>query len=350
MARGKIRVLIVDDSALVRRILSEALSRDSHIEVVGTAPDPYVAKDKINQLKPDVLTLDVEMPRMHGLAFLKILLEQRPMPVVMVSSLTEQGADVTLQALELGAVDFVTKPKIDVSAGMQDLMPLLVEKIRVAAMCKVARRAANTASAEAPPEALPRLGTTTHQIFAIGASTGGTEALRSVLGQLPADSPGTLIVQHMPASFTKAFAQRCNAHSALEISEARDGDRVQPGRALIAPGGRHMRLVRVGAEYTVRVELTEPVNRHRPSVDVLFDSVAEAAGKNAVGAILTGMGDDGARGLLKMRGAGAHTIAQDRESCVVFGMPREAIALQAACEVLPLGRIPQAALAQFATR
>jgi two-component system chemotaxis response regulator CheB len=343
---GKIRVLIVDDSALVRRILSEALSHDPQIEVVGTAQDPYVAKDKINQLKPDVLTLDVEMPRMHGLTFLKLLLEQRPMPVVMVSSLTEQGADTTLQALELGAVDFVTKPKLDVSRGLGELMPELVEKVRQAASVKVRRRVNRPSKPTAEQRPIARLGVTTHKILALGASTGGTEALRDVLAAFPADCPGTVIVQHMPEHFTSSFARRCNDAAALEVLEARDGDRVIPGRALIAPGNRHLRLVRLGAEYFVRIDQGEPVNRHRPSVDVMFDSVAEAAGANAVGAILTGMGDDGARGLLRMRQAGAHTIAQDQESCVVFGMPREAIERGAACEVLPLSRIAMAALAR----
>ncbi|MET0284607.1 MAG: chemotaxis response regulator protein-glutamate methylesterase [Polyangiales bacterium] len=339
---SKIRVLIVDDSALVRRLLSEALSRDPGIEVVGTAQDPYVAKDKINQLKPDVLTLDVEMPRMHGLTFLKLLLEQRPMPVVMVSSLTEQGADTTLQALDLGAIDFVTKPKLDVTQGLSELMPELVAKVKAAARVKVRKRAA---AQEGPRPPVPKLGKTTYKIIALGASTGGTEALRDVLAAFPADCPGTVIVQHMPEHFTSAFARRCNDAAALEVLEAKDGDRVIPGRALIAPGNRHMRLVRLGAEYIVRIDQSEHVNRHRPSVDVLFDSVSEAAGANAVGALLTGMGDDGARGLLRMREAGAHTIAQDQETSVVFGMPREAIERGAAIQVLPLGAIAAAAIA-----
>jgi two-component system, chemotaxis family, protein-glutamate methylesterase/glutaminase len=341
----KIRVLIVDDSALVRRLLSEALGRDPNIEVVGTAQDPYVAKDKINQLKPDVLTLDVEMPRMHGLTFLKLLLEQRPMPVVMVSSLTEHGADTTLQALDLGAVDFVTKPRLDVSQGLGELMPELVAKVRAAATVKVQKRVAASATAEGT-KPVARLGKTTYKVIALGASTGGTEALRDVLAAFPADCPGTLIVQHMPEHFTSAFARRCNDAAAIEVLEAKDGDRVIPGRALIAPGNRHMRLVRLGAEYVVRIDQSEPVNRHRPSVDVLFDSVSEAAGANAVGVIMTGMGDDGARGLLRMREAGAHTIAQDQESCVVFGMPREAIERGAAIQILPLAAIAQAAIAR----
>lgn len=350
---GKIRVLIVDDSAMVRRLLVEALSSDPEIEVVGTAPDPYVAKDKINLLKPDVMTLDVEMPRMHGLAFLKLLLEQRPMPVVMVSSLTENGADTTLQALALGAVDFVTKPKLDVTQGLEELVPELVAKVKAAAAVRVRRRDASLPtpgmSSLRPRTSMKpavRLGKTTYKIIALGASTGGTEALLDVLKRFPADCPGTLIVQHMPERFTSAYARRCNDAVALEVLEARDGDRVLPGRALLAPGNQHMRLVRQGAEYVVRLDQGAPVNRHRPAVDVLFDSVAEAAGANAVGALLTGMGDDGARGLLRMREAGAHTIAQDQETCVVFGMPREAIERGAAIEVLPLDAIAAAAIAR----
>lgn len=345
---SKIRVLIVDDSALVRRILTDALSAEAGIEVVGTAQDPYVAKDRINELKPDVLTLDVEMPRMHGLTFLRILMEQRPMPVLMVSSLTEQGADVTLQALELGAVDFITKPKLDVVEGMAALSRELVAKVKAAARSRPRRLGAGTAKTEAHPRAAPRLGRTTQQILAVGASTGGTEAIREVLVRLPGDSPCVLVVQHMPERFTRAFAERLNACCPLEVSEAKHGDRVIAGKVLIAPGSYHMRLVREGAEYRVSIDQSDPVNLHRPSVDVLFDSVASAAGSNAIGVILTGMGDDGAQGLLRMKRAGAHTIAQDRDSCVVFGMPREAIALGAADRVLPLEAIADAAQSRFA--
>jgi two-component system, chemotaxis family, protein-glutamate methylesterase/glutaminase len=317
------------------------LNSDPGIEVVDTAMDPFAAREKIKKLNPDVLTLDVEMPRMHGLTFLRILMEKRPMPVVMVSSLTESGADVTLQALELGAVDFVTKPKLDLNDGLGALMPELVEKVKAAARARPRRRGADEA-AHVP--VAPRLGRTTQQIMAIGASTGGTEAIREFLLDMPVDGPGMVIVQHMPERFTRAFAQRLDGQCAPAVSEATDGERVISGKVLIAPGAYHMRLVREGAEYRVRIDQDEPVNRHRPSVDVLFDSVASAAGKNAVGVLLTGMGDDGARGLLKMREAGAHTIAQDRESCVVFGMPREAIALGAASEILPLSQIGAAAL------
>lgn len=343
---AKIRVLVIDDSALVRRVLVEALSHDPAIEVVGTASDPYDAKGKINALKPDVLTLDVEMPRMHGLTFLKLLMEQRPTPVVMVSSLTEKGADETLQALELGAVDFVTKPKIDLSEGLQALIPELVEKVKTAARCRVGKRVHAAVEASAPRQ-VARLDRTTHRIVAIGASTGGTEAIRTVLAALPADCPGVLIVQHMPEKFTKAFAERCNASCALEVTEARNGDQVLPGRALIAPGNHHMRLARQGAKYVVTLDQTPPVNHHRPSVDVLFETVATAAGQNAVGVILTGMGDDGARGLLRMRGAGAYTIGQDKDSCVVYGMPREAFALGGVCEVQPLDAIAGSVLARL---
>ncbi|HVZ37464.1 MAG TPA: chemotaxis response regulator protein-glutamate methylesterase [Polyangiaceae bacterium] len=343
----KIRVLIIDDSALVRRILSDALSADRDIEVIGVAQDPYIARDRINELKPDVLTLDVEMPRMHGLTFLRILMDKRPMPVVMVSSLTESGVDVTLQALELGAVDFVTKPKVDLAQGLGALMPEIVEKVKAAARSRPRRMVAPAQSAEKAPAGAPRLGRTTQQILAIGASTGGTEAIRELLQTLPADAPGVVIVQHMPERFTRTFAQRLNGLCSLAVTEATDGERVVSGKALIAPGNFHMRLARRGAEYHVQLDQSSPVNLHRPSVDVLFESVAATAGRNAVGVILTGMGDDGARGLLKMKQAGAHTIAQDRESCVVFGMPREAIALGASEEVLPLEQIASAALRHF---
>lgn len=345
---AKVRVLIVDDSALIRRILSDALSADPEIEVVGTAQDPYVARDRINELKPDVLTLDVEMPRMHGLTFLRILMEQRPMPVVMVSSLTAEGAEVTLQALELGAVDFVTKPKLDVNQGMGQLMPEIVQKVKSAARSRPRRaRPASEAGVARAVVTPPRLSQTTLQILAIGASTGGTEAIRELLEQVPVDGPAVVIVQHMPERFTRAFAQRLNQQCPIEVVEASDQERVIAGKALLAPGNHHMRLVRQGAEYRVTLNQEDHVRMHRPSVDVLFESVAQAAGKNAVGVILTGMGDDGARGLLKMKDSGAYTIAQDRESCVVFGMPREAIAIGAVEQVLPLDRIAAAALQRF---
>jgi len=324
----RIRVLVVDDSALVRQIMTALLTRDPAIDVVGAAADPYAAWDKIQRLAPDVITLDVEMPRMDGLTFLEKLMRAHPMPVLMVSSLTERGCSTTLRALELGAVDFVTKPKVDITRGTGELVGEIVSKVKAAAA------------------AIPRLASYqgTYKILAIGASTGGTEALRELLCGLPPDAPGVVIVQHMPENFTRAFADRLNGLARIRISEARDGDRVLPGHALIAPGNFHMELARNGAEYRVRVFSAEPVNRHRPSVDVLFHSCARAAGQNAVGIILTGMGDDGAHGLLAMRTAGARTIAEDESTCVVFGMPKEAINAGAAEFVEPLPRIAQAAL------
>jgi two-component system chemotaxis response regulator CheB len=338
----KIRVLVVDDSALMRRILSDLLSRDPSIEVVGVAPDPYIARDKILKLKPDVLTLDVEMPRMDGLTFLGKLMRAHPMPVVMVSSLTLNGAETTLRALELGAVDFVSKPQLDVVERMPGAIAEIVEKIKMAAVAKL-----RTPSPAPPPQRseppTPRSTSamlkTTQPVIAVGASTGGTEALRTFLMALPPDAPGVVIVQHMPEKFTKAFAMRCNSLCAIQVKEAEDGDRLLQGHALIAPGNYHMKLHRDGASYAVRVEQGLPVNRHRPSVDVLFHSTAEVAGRNAIGVILTGMGDDGARGLLAMKHAGAQTIAQDEASCVVFGMPKEAIKLGAVDQVLPLSQI-----------
>lgn len=341
------RVLVVDDSALVREVVVDLLSRDPGIDVVGSAADPYSAWDKIQRLKPDVLTLDVEMPRMDGLTFLEKLMRAHPMPVVMVSSLTERGCDTTLRALELGAVSFVTKPRIDVARGTSDLATEIILRVKEAAAAKlhgkpVPHRVADSPDAATAPR--PATFSGTYKILAIGASTGGTEALRELLCALPPDAPGIVVVQHMPERFTHAFANRLNSLTRIRVSEAKDGDRVLPGHALIAPGSYHMELVRSGADYRVRVFAGEPVNRHRPSVDVLFDSCARVAAQNAVGVILTGMGDDGARGLTAMRAAGARTIAQDEASCVVFGMPKEAIARGGAEFVEPLGQIAQAAL------
>lgn len=343
---ARIRVLVVDDSALMRQLLQEILSSDPGIEVVGLAADPYIARDKIRALKPDVLTLDVEMPRMDGLSFLEKLMRYHPMPVVMVSSLTERGCETTLRALELGAIDFVTKPKVDVSAGTVELAAEIVRKVKVAAAARVRPPSPLPAgSAPRPPVcAPPTLFKSTHKIIAIGASTGGTEALREFLTPLPPDTPAIVVVQHMPETFTRSFAQRLDSLCQMRVKEAEDGDRILPGHVLIAPGNFHMRVVRSGASYSVRVATGEPVNRHRPSVDVLFDSCAGQLGANAVGVIMTGMGNDGARGLLAMRNAGAPTVAQDEASCVVFGMPKEAIAMDAAQEVVPLDRMPQAVL------
>ena len=341
----KIKVLIVDDSAVVRKILSTGLSKHKDIEIVGTAADPFIARDKIVTLRPDVITLDVEMPRMDGISFLQRLMAYYPLPVIMVSSLTQAGCETTLKALEVGAVDFVAKPSIDVSKSLEEIVSELAEKIREASKIKVNKKV-YTASAEnknvgqKASRSSHALITSTHKIVAIGASTGGTEALKDVLTQLPPNSPGIVIVQHMPQLFTKAFADRLNNLCAIEVREAKDEDSVIPGTALIAPGDYHMELRRSGARYYVTIHQSPRVNRHRPSVDVLFESVAKFAGSNAVGVIMTGMGDDGAGGLLKMKEAGAKTIAQNEETCVVFGMPKEAIKLGAADNILPLNKIP----------
>ncbi|HLK56848.1 MAG TPA: chemotaxis response regulator protein-glutamate methylesterase [Chthonomonadaceae bacterium] len=349
MSNSKIRVLIVDDSAAIRQLLTQILSSDPAIEVVGAASDPYFAREKIISLKPDVLTLDVEMPRMDGITFLEKLMRGHPMPVVMVSSLTQAGYDVTLRALELGAVDFFAKPTLDTLSGVAEGAKLIIEKVKAAARAKVrpgSPGAARSVAARPITTAAYRM---THQLIAIGASTGGTEAIREVLTALPAATPGIVIVQHMPPGFTASFAHRLDSLCAIRVKEAQDGDRVLPGHALLAPGNYHMSLTRSGAEYVVRIGSGPPVNRHRPSVDVLFDSCAEQAGRNAVATILTGMGDDGARGLRKMRDAGARTIAQDEASCVVFGMPKEAIARGGAEFVLPLQRIAKELVALAAS-
>ena len=331
-----IRTLIVDDSALVRSLLTEILSADPEIEVIGAASDPFIAREKIKQLRPDVLTLDVEMPRMDGLTFLENLMRLHPMPVLMVSSLTERGAEITLQALELGAVDFVTKPKIDVANGLRDYATLLCEKLKAVSRAHVRGR-----ENRPPPTRLPaaKLFRTTERIIAIGASTGGTEAIKDVLAAMPPDSPAVVITQHIPAAFSRPFAERMNRSSAMSVCEAEDGQLIVPGHAYIAPGDRHLTVIRDGARYVCRLNDAPPENRHRPSVDVLFRSVAQNAGVNAVAAILTGMGDDGARGLLELRKAGARTAAQDEASSVVWGMPGSAVKLGAAEQVLPLDRI-----------
>jgi two-component system chemotaxis response regulator CheB len=340
----RIRVLIVDDSALMRQVMGTLLAKDPQIEVVGVAGDPYVARDKIRQLEPDVLTLDVEMPRMDGLAFLEKLMRAHPMPVVMVSSLTEAGCATTFRALELGAVDFVTKPKLDLREHLPEVAREVVEKIKAAAVARVSRPATKPPCGAAPRPATGALIKSTDQVIAVGASTGGTEALKDFLVEVPADCPGLVIVQHMPEKFTRAFADRLDGLCTVRVQEAVDGDRVLTGHALIAPGGHHMRLARAGADYLVRLDREPPVNRHRPSVDVLFSSCAETAGPNAVAVIMTGMGDDGARGMLAMRKAGARTLAQDEASCVVFGMPKAAIDMGGAERVLPLSQLADATL------
>jgi two-component system, chemotaxis family, protein-glutamate methylesterase/glutaminase len=349
---SKIRVLIVDDSALIRQVLAEILAQDPDIEVVGTAADPYVAREKILRLNPDVLTLDVEMPRMDGLSFLEKLMRARPMPVLMVSSLTQRDCDTTIRALELGAVDYVTKPHLDVRSGTLEQADEIVSKVKIAARARVRRR---SQAASAPLAAFnsgergkSKVGSlgfhTTHKVIAVGASTGGTEALVHLLTPLPADCPGVVIVQHMPENFTRSFAGRLDSLCRMRVKEAENGDHVLPGHVLVAPGNYHMEVARSGVAVSVKVFQSEPVNRHRPSVDVLFDSCAQILGANAIGVILTGMGADGARGLLAMREAGCHTIAQDEDSCVVFGMPREAIELGAAEEVAGLDQIASKAL------
>ena len=339
----RMRVLIVDDSALMRQVLGTILARDPAIEVVGTAPDPYIAWDKIRRLKPDVLTLDVEMPRMDGVTFLEKLMRLHPMPVVMVSSLTDAGCATTLRALELGAVDFVTKPRIDLREHMPEVAAEVIEKIKAAALARV-RKPLAARSVVPPRGARPTALKTTQKIIAVGASTGGTEALKDFLVRLPADSPGVVVVQHMPEKFTRAFAERLDGLCTVRVKEAEENDRVLAGHVLIAPGNYHMRLFREGAAYLVRIGSDAPVNRHRPSVDVLFQSCAEAAALNAVGIIMTGMGQDGAHGLLDMRRAGARTLAQDEATSVVFGMPKVAIDLGAAERILPLGDLAGAAL------
>jgi two-component system chemotaxis response regulator CheB len=344
------KVLIVDDSAVMRKLLTEVLEGDAGMEVVGTAADPYIAREKILRLEPDVLTLDVEMPRMDGLTFLEKLMRGHPMPVVMISSLTESGCETTWRALELGAVDFVTKPKLDVAGGTVELASEIIDKVKAAAKAKIFKRTTARPASEplAPLSNSQALARSTQKVVAVGASTGGTEALREFLEPLPADSAGIVIVQHMPEKFTRSFAERLNSLCRMRVKEAEDGDRILPGHALIAPGNYHMEVFRNGAEYRVRTYVGEPVNRHRPSVDVLFHSCAKYLGANAIGVILTGMGADGARGLLEMHQAGARTIAQDEATCVVFGMPREAIAMGAADEVAPLNKIPAAVLREVA--
>jgi two-component system chemotaxis response regulator CheB len=348
----KIRVLIIDDSALVRSLLTEIINREPDMEAIGAAPDPLVAREMIRALNPDVLTLDIEMPRMDGLDFLERLMRLRPTPVVMVSTLTERGADVTLRALELGAVDFVAKPRIGIAAGMGALGQDLCERIRVAARARMRRHAsaaatdAHAGSAKTVVASFSRM--STEKLLVIGASTGGTEAIRTVLQHLPPDSPAVLITQHMPPGFTRSFAARLNTLCRITVSEAVDGERVLPGHAYIAPGDRHLRLAKSGANYIVAIDDGPPVNRHRPSVEVLFRSVAALAGPNAIGVMLTGMGADGARAMLDMKHAGSFNIAQDEASCVVFGMPKEAIACGAVDEVLPLPKIAPRVLEQLA--
>lgn len=349
----KIKVLIVDDSALIRSVMSEIIRSQPDMEVVGVAPDPLVARELIKQTNPDVLTLDVEMPKMDGLDFLERLMRLRPMPVIMVSSLTERGSEITMKALELGAVDFVSKPKMSIQSGMLDYAELIADKIRIASKAKIRPRVLSVVDhTKDTPGALPLVRnplTSSEKLIIIGASTGGTEAIKNFLVQMPSDCPGILITQHMPEGFTRSFAKRLDGLCKISVSEAVGGERVLPGHAYIAPGHSHLLLARSGANYVTQLDTGEPVNRHRPSVDVLFRSAATYAGKNAVGVILTGMGKDGAAGMLEMKNAGAYNFAQDEATCVVFGMPREAIAIGATHEVAPLNELPTKVLHYLAT-
>jgi len=352
--RARIRVVVVDDSALVRGLLGEIINRQSDMQCVGAAADPLAARELIRSVNPDVITLDVEMPRMDGIDFLSRLMRLRPTPVVMVSTLTERGAEVTLRALELGAIDFVCKPKIGVAEGLQRLADDITDKIRIAARAQVRRLAAaaplEPGGMPAAPLGLTSMGRlSTEKLIFIGASTGGTEATKSVLTELPADMPAILITQHMPAGFTTSYAKRLDSLCHIRVKEAVDGERLLPGHAYLAPGGLHLSVERSGANYVARVRDGEAVNRHKPSVEVLFESAARVVGPNALGVMLTGMGGDGASAMRAMRDAGSYNVCQDEASCVVFGMPREAIARGAAHEVLPLARIAAALITRLKT-
>jgi two-component system chemotaxis response regulator CheB len=346
----KIKVLIIDDSALIRSILKEVINSFPDMEAIGAAANPLQARDMIRTLNPDVLTLDVEMPEMDGLTFLEKLMRLRPMPVLMISSLTERGSEAALRALELGAVDFLAKPKLGISEGMHEYANDIAEKIRTAFLSK-ARLARQSSHASAPKEILPDLGnriTSTEKVIILGASTGGTEAIKEFLIRLPADAPGILIAQHMPESFTRSFAERLDSLCKIHVVEAQGNERVLPGHAFIAPGHSHLLLKRSGANYMTELSQSPPVNHHRPSVEVLFRSAARHAGKNVIGIMLTGMGKDGANAMLEMRQAGAYNFAQNEETCVVFGMPREAIAVGAVDEVVPIQEMARRVLNKLA--
>lgn len=357
---SQIKVVVVDDSALVRSLLTEIINKQPDMTCVGVASDPLAAREVIRERNPDVITLDVEMPKMDGLEFLSRLMRLRPTPVVMVSTLTEQGAETTLRALELGAVDFVAKPRIGVASGLQQLADDIVEKIRIAARAHVRRltpagpslTAATGASAApaaaAPAPSVPLLRVSTEKIICIGASTGGTEAIKEILVELPPDAPAVVITQHMPPGFTTSFAARLDSLCRIRVAEARDGERILPGHAYIAPGGRQFSINRSGANYVAVVDDSPPVNRHKPSVEVLFKSCARVLGPNAIGVMLTGMGGDGATAMKEMRDAGSYNIAQDEASCVVFGMPKMAIQADAVHEVLPLKQIARAIMERVA--
>lgn len=350
---NKTRVLVIDDSALIRKLLTEIINSQPDMEAIGSAPDPLVAREMIREMNPDVLTLDVEMPKMDGLDFLEKLMRLRPTPVVMVSTLTEKSSDITFRALELGAVDFVSKPKIDIAAGLKEYGSEIANKIRIAKSARLKKlptsSVTKSVTADAVlPAVLNRIAST-EKLIIVGASTGGTEAIKDFLVRMPPDSPGILITQHMPEGFTKSFANRLNSLCKISVIEARGGERVLPGHAFIAPGHSHLLLKRSGANYMTELNQGEPVSRHRPSVDVLFRSAANCAGKNAIGVIMTGMGKDGAAGMLEMHKAGAYNFAQDEASCVVFGMPKEAIAAGGVDEVVPLRDMAKSVLSKIAS-
>lgn len=355
MENRKIKVLVIDDSALIRSLIKGMIDNEEDMECVGAAPDPLVAREMIKSLNPDVLTLDVEMPKMDGLDFLERLMRLRPMPVVMVSTLTERGSDIAFRALELGAVDFVAKPKLDIARGMDEYAVEITDKIRAASQSRLKKPAAalqnlESFSADAILPSVAKRFSSTEKLIFIGASTGGTEAIKVLLTSLPADVPGILVTQHMPENFTRSFANRLDSLCRISVKEAEHNERILPGHAYIAPGHSHLLLRRSGANYITELNQGSHVNRHRPSVDVLFRSAANVAGSNAIGIILTGMGKDGAHGLLEMKQAGSYTIAQDEESCVVFGMPKEAIMAGGANEVLPLQNIARRVLEYLASQ
>jgi len=346
-----IKVLVVDDSALVRSLLAEIIRDTPDLTLVGAASDAYVARDMVNAFAPDVITLDIEMPRMDGLAFLEKLMRARPTPVLMISTLTEAGAEATLRALELGAVDFIPKPKLGIASGIREYAELIVEKIRAAAAVRV-----NTIVKKNQPDisadqkaVVPNRLHSTEKIIAIGASTGGTEAIKDLLMQLPAAVPGIVMTQHMPAGFTRTFAERLNKSTRLHVVEAKGGERILPGHAFLAPGGHHLLVVRSGADYVLKLSDAEPVHRHRPAVDVMMESVASAGGKNVLGVLLTGMGKDGAKGMLGIRNGGGYTIAQDEASCVIYGMPKEAVALGGVDQIVALDKMGAVLLEKIKT-
>jgi len=341
-----IKVLIVDDSALIRSLLAEIIRNAPGFSLVGAAPDAYAARDMVKEFSPDVITLDIEMPRMDGLTFLEKLMTARPTPVVMVSTLTAAGAEATLQALELGAVDFITKPKISIAEGLREYADLILEKLAAAAQVRVkplAKKVTRDLISSEQKVIVSRM-SSTEKIIAIGASTGGTEAIKEILLQLPATVPGIVMTQHMPAGFTKSFAQRLNKLTRLHVSEAKGGERILPGHAYLAPGGFHLQVNRSGADYVIRLSDADPVHRHRPAVDVMMASVALAGGKNVIGVLLTGMGKDGAKGMVDVRSQGGYTLAQDEQSCVVYGMPKEAVNLGGVDRTVELSKMGEAIL------